>query len=178
MNDDLNYEVIDNFLDSKSFDIIQQLLLGSEIHWNYQPRIVVDYSQQDGQYIQTNETPEEDSFYFTHRFYHQYQPISQYITQINPLIEKLSPLAITRIQANLYPNVNKEIHSPWHYDLYYPHKAALLYINDNNGYTTLKDGTKVYSKANRLLKFDASILHRITYQTDTKVRVIVVMNYF
>ena len=39
-------------------------------------------------------------------------------------------------------------------------KRDIYYINTNNGYTKLEDGTKVMSVANRLLLFDGSTSHK------------------
>ena len=50
-------------------------------------------------------------------------------------------------------------------------------INDNNGYTYFEDGSKVYSKARRLIRFDSNIKHSGTTHTDAKHRFVININY-
>jgi hypothetical protein len=51
-------------------------------------------------------------------------------------------------------------------------KIALLYLNTNNGYTILEDGTKIESIENRLAIFDNSVIHTDCSQTDTEGRLV------
>jgi len=44
-------------------------------------------------------------------------------------------------------------------------------MNDNNGFTLLEDGTKFYSKANRLVIFD-NVSHTDVTQTNTEERIV------
>ena len=53
----------------------------------------------------------------------------------------------------------------------------ILYINDNDGYTRLEDGTKIKSVANRGLYFDASRKHNSTTCTDAAARFNINFNY-
>ena len=80
-------------------------------------------------------------------------------------------------KRNLYPNQNKFIEHDTHIDYDEPHQAAIYYINTNNGYTKLEDGTKVSSIANRMLFFDGSKNHQSTNCTDEKIRLNINFNY-
>lgn len=51
-------------------------------------------------------------------------------------------------------------------------KIALFYLNTNNGYTILEDGTKIESIENRLAIFDNSVIHTDCSQTDTEGRLV------
>jgi len=51
-------------------------------------------------------------------------------------------------------------------------KIALFYLNTNNGYTILKDGTKIESIENRLAIFDNTVIHTDCSQTDTEGRLV------
>ena len=59
----------------------------------------------------------------------------------------------------------------------FPHKGFLFYVNTNNGFTILEDGTKVESIANRALFFDSSKSHKSTTCTDEDIRVNININY-
>ena len=64
-----------------------------------------------------------------------------------------------------------------HTDYPFPHKSAILYINTCEGYTKLKDRTKISSIANRLLIFDSSEDHCSTTTTDVPARFNININY-
>jgi len=48
-----------------------------------------------------------------------------------------------RVKANLYPKDEKFIEHDWHIDYNFNHNGAIFYVNTNNGYTILEDGTKI-----------------------------------
>jgi hypothetical protein len=105
--------------------------------------------------------------------------------QLSPLYEMFEPVwkafdikSLMRIKCNCYPATEKLITHPAHQDYPFEHKGAIIYINDNDGYTILNDGTKVESKANRVLFFDASKMHSSTNCTNAKARFNINVNYF
>ncbi|MAU64390.1 MAG: hypothetical protein CMC38_08660, partial [Flavobacteriaceae bacterium] len=63
-------------------------------------------------------------------------------------------------------------------DLDYDHQAALIYLNTNDGFTELDDGTRIDSIENRLLLFNGNELHSSSTCTDQKRRVLISLNYF
>ena len=65
-----------------------------------------------------------------------------------------------------------------HFDLSFPHKGAIFYVNTNDGFTVLEDGTEIKSIENRVLLFDPSTKHHSTTCTDKKVRITINFNYF
>ena len=83
-----------------------------------------------------------------------------------------------RIKANLYPSSETLHEHKMHVDFDYSHCTALFSLNTCDGYTKLKDGTKINSVANRILLFDASEEHCSTTTTDTFARVNININYF
>ena len=97
---------------------------------------------------------------------------------LKPFIGRLNIKSLIRIKANLYPNVGVQKEDPMHIDYPFEHRAAILFINTNNGYTKFEDGTKVEAIANRLVKFDAWKLHCSSRCTDAKVRLNINFNYF
>ena len=114
----------------------------------------------------------------SHTFYDDFKPQSALISILNPILKILKPKSIMRIKANLFPNLGTHIKNEWHIDRPYDHKGALFYINTNNGFTELEDGSKIESIENRLLLFDSSKKHRSTHCTDKKSRVNINFNYF
>ena len=84
---------------------------------------------------------------------------------------------LVRIKVNLNPPSNKLVKYSKHTDQNYSCKAAIYYINTNNGYTTIGD-EKIESKANRIVFFDANEEHSGTNSTDCKNRMVINFNYF
>jgi hypothetical protein len=162
------YEVIDNFLSPDDFINIKNTMFSNNFPWVYEPN-VLNYP---------NKETSDELYFFTHTFYRDYVPQSNFISILDLIIKKLNPKSIVRIQANLYPNVNKYIESKFHRDYDYSHKGAVFYLNTNNGFTELEDGTKIQSIENRILLHDPFEFHKIVPCTDEKVRIVIVFNYF
>jgi hypothetical protein len=92
--------------------------------------------------------------------------------------ESIGVRQFIRIKVNLYPNTETIEEHGMHIDFPFEHKGALFYLNTNNGYTKLEDGTKIESIENRLLLFDPNKLHTSSTCTDQPVRVNINFNYF
>ena len=95
-----------------------------------------------------------------------------------PIIDAIDPVALIRVKANLYPNVGVYHQHGWHSDLEVTHKAAIFYINTNNGHTVLEDGTKIDSVENRMLLFDPHTPHNSTTTSNAKGRFNINCTYF
>lgn len=165
------YEIIDNAIDEEHFLPVENFLLSHNIPWSY---------CEDVSAIGKAVFPQ---MMFTHIIYNY--SIGDHVLYINecynlirPILNTLSPKSLIRIKANMYPNQGDLHHHLDHCDYQFSHKSAILYINDNNGYTVLEDGTKVESKRNRLLLFDGSNPHHSTNCTDAWRRVNINFNYF
>ena len=167
----MNYQIIDNFLKKEEFDSLQNKILGADFPWFKNSCVVKsdDNTTIDDRY----------NWQFTHTFYKDHQPFSHFLTAIDPILNKIQPLALIRIKANLIPCSEKIIEYPFHVDLEkFSGKTAIFYVNSNNGYTLFKDGTKIDSLENRLLVFDANTLHTGSNCTDQRVRCVINFNYF
>lgn len=162
----MSYEVIDNVLPPQIFEGIQNLFLSNTFGWFYQSAVT---GQQHS---------ELESFYFANHLYKDCMPQNDAFNVVVPILQLLKPKALIRIKTNLYPNMGREVINEPHADYEFSHCGAIFYINTNNGYTILEDGTKIESVANRLLKFDPSKPHQSTHCTDQKVRVNINFNYF
>jgi hypothetical protein len=162
----MKYNVVDDLLPHDVFLSIRNHIMGYDFPWFYQDDVT------------GSEKGNLSSFYFTHQFVYETTMNSSYYSIISPLVSKINHSKIIRIKSNFYPNLGREIENEWHSDYDYSHKGAIFYINDNNGYTILEDGTKIESRANRILFFDPSIKHKSTHCTDAKSRVNINFNYF
>ena len=161
-------KIIDNFLDQSTFENVESVLMGSGIPWFYHPH--VDDKDEVG-----------ERFQFTHIFYKGDCPTSGQFDMMLPLIDKLESKVLFRIKANLLTRtLDREMHTfhtdipdQWNKHFY----TSIFYINTNNGFTTLIDGTTVNSIANRMVIFPAHMSHTGTTCTDQKIRVVINFNY-
>ena len=160
----LNYKIVDNFLDKKTFKQLKKQILGNEFPW---------FSHLDG--VSTDDS--KDGFYFTHLFFWHKLGYSKHYDLIKPIIEKLNPEILIRVKANFFPSTKEIYKHKKHFDFPFKHNGFLFYINNNDGFTELKDGTKIKSIENRGLFFDASILHNSTTCTNAPGRININFNY-
>jgi hypothetical protein len=116
-------------------------------------------------------------YQFVHIFYADNTINSDYFNRLDSLIQKLKPLSLIRIKANCNPISNKLIKFDKHPDQSFKCKAAIYYLNDNDGYTMIGDN-KVESKANRIVFFDAPTKHYGTNSTNCNNRMVINFNYF
>ena len=174
-------KIIDNFLDQKNFDELQNAIMGENFAWFYND--VIDSND------------DIDKYQFIHTFYTNYVPTSNNIKTINPILNKIGPVSLLRIKANLLTRTLNIVENKFHVDMGIGYNqdgvavvmpeeklklftTSIFYVNTNNGYTKFEDGTKVESVANRLLSFPANIKHTGTSCTDQKTRVVINFNYF
>jgi hypothetical protein len=156
--------VVDNYLDVDSFKVINETMNGDTFPWFFNEEKILR---------------EVDLFnyQFTHCFYIDFVVKSDYLDILSPLILKLDAKAFVRIKANLNPISHKLIEFDSHIDQEYKCKAAIYYINDNNGYTMFGN-EKVESKQNRMVFFDTETVHSSTNSTDCTNRMVINFNYF
>ena len=172
----MKYKVIDNFLDEEYFDSLMTLFTDKEktgnmeMPWFFQSS--VSYPKKHKNWV-----VEDKLFYMIHMIYDGNAPVSSFYSKMIPLLEKLGARCLLRIKANLYPNTKILHEHPMHTDYDFPHSGAILSLNTCDGYTKLKDGTKIDSIANRLLVFDASEEHCSTTTSDQAARFNININY-
>ena len=163
---DIKYIVKDNFLNQADYEKIRNIMLGDYFPW---------YLQQEVTYF----TKDKSQFFWSHVFFkHNEGIISSCYKILDPLLKKLKFKALIRVKANLYSRQDKIIEHENHSDFPFPHKGALFSLNTCNGFTILKDNTKIQSVRNRVLLFDPSIPRRSSTCTDAKVRCNININYF
>lgn len=161
--------VLDNVLSEEELHQLQHTMItGGMFPWYYNHNINFD------------DDPKEH-FQFTHTFYRNFVPCSDFFPKIVKLVSILNPESLSRIKANLLTITPTVIEHRFHYDNLKRNtgiKAAIFYLNTNNGYTKFEDGRKVESVENRLVIFDGELLHTGSTCTDQNVRVVINFNYF
>ena len=169
----MKYEVIDNFLDEEYFDSLVTLFTDKErtgnrmMSWFFISSTTFPYT-----------IVEDKLFYMIHMFYDGNVPMSPLYDKLVPLLQKLGGHSLIRVKGNLYPNTEILHEHPMHTDYEFSHSGALLSLNTCDGYTKLKDGTKIDSIANRILLFDSNEEHCSTTTTNVPARINININYF
>ncbi len=98
---------------------------------------------------------------------------------IAPILEYIKAKSLVKIKINFYPRTHKIVRHGLHTDQDFKCKSALFFVNDNDGYTYLKnEDMKVESKANRILHFNSYYKHHSTTCTDQNLRCTININYF
>jgi hypothetical protein len=120
---------------------------------------------------------EDKVFYMTNLLYEMNVPTSNLYERLIPLLDQIGARCLIRIKANLYPNTETLHEHPKHTDYDFSHSGAILSLNTCDGYTKLKDGTKINSVANRILLFDAGEKHCSTTTTNVFARINININY-
>tara|TARA_Y100000034_G_C6714005_1_gene315521 strand:- start:37 stop:600 length:564 start_codon:yes stop_codon:yes gene_type:complete len=171
---EVTMKIKDNVLDTPEFVRLQDLLMGRDFPWFYQPNIT---------FVNGN----DNKFMFYHMFYKNQGPQSPFMNEMNPILNIIKPMSIWRIKANLLTRTPDISENDLHVDIgnlkNSPEKlkqwtTAVFYMNTNNGYTIFEDGTKVECVANRMLTFPSNIKHTGASCTDEKTRVLINFNYF
>ena len=133
------------------------------------------------------QTTENRDVYFAHMIYQHHTPKTQehnwnLVVPFLSQLEKTEKMhALIRVKVNYYNSTPEVVEHCKHYDypaMPLPHKGAILYLNTNDGFTRLEDGTKIESIENRLLVFDASKMHNSTTTTSFEGRYNINVNYF
>lgn len=168
MSDDI--VILDNFLPKHNHQEIRHLMMGLDgtFPWFYNQSRVSKTAPQD-----------DYDYQFTHTFYHQHRMCSDYFQAIcGPFMEKLSPMALLRIKANLIMKTPVNVVSDWHVDYDgFTGMTAVYYLNTTNGQTHFKNGEKVDCVGNRLVMFPANLPHAGETCTDAKYRVVINFNF-
>ena len=175
--EDINFKVIDNFLDKEYFDSLVNLFIGdteseeAAVSWFF--NTAVTHTKEHKKY----QTKKDKLFYLVHLMYQNNIPTSVHYDKMLPLLEKLRVRCLIRMKANLYPNTEILHENKMHSDFEFPHSGAILYLNTCDGYTKLHDGKKIDSVANRVLLFNSSEKHCSTTTTDTLARINININF-
>mgnify|MGYP003138462448 CR=1 FL=1 len=168
----LSYQIIDNFLDTHEFEFLQTKVMEQEHSWYYGESVA-------------DELKYENEAYFMHLYYmdmpekikDRLPTKSESFDLVKPIIRKIDHNFLLRVKANLYGRTETLKHHPDHQDYHFEHMGAVFYVNTNDGFTVLDDGTEIGSIENRLLLFNGATMHHSTTCTDKKRRVTINFNF-
>jgi len=110
--------------------------------------------------------------------------ISPFLHLFAELINKIDPISIWRMRANLTVQQEKRSRSPFHIDYdgkplkHMPLITSIFYMNTTDGPTILEDGTEIECRANRLVSFPYDTYHAGVPCTDQPYRIVINLNYF
>jgi hypothetical protein len=137
--------VIDNVFSTKISDNIESVLCSPWFPWYLNNGIDQD---NDGR------------FQFVHNFYKENEWRSYEKEVLNPILEKLNPLSLIKIKANLTMKELDNFEPVYHIDVdNIDSQTAIYYVNNNNGKTLFKNNEIIDCKKNRLVIFPSSIFH-------------------
>lgn len=168
-----SHRVINDFLPLEMFRAIQEFMLSSRMPWYFNDHVV---------YNDLNEKQNKDQYQFVHMLYKDDTPKGIGIEIIAPILAKLNVFSLIRVKANMTPIREKQVESAMHFDdgdfteNKIPYTVAVLYLNTNNGYTILEDGTKIQSVANRLVLMSGNVKHAGAVATDD-MRAVINFNF-
>ena len=157
-------KIIDNYLPDSEHLKLKEVIESNNFPWFYN----------DGKVSPSDRLFD---YQFFHNFYKDNNVSSELFYLLNPIIEKIKPLSLIRIKANCNPISHKLVVFDKHVDQFFNSKAAVYYVNDNNGYTMIGD-KKIISKSNRIVFFDADTKHYGTNSTNYNNRIVINFNYF
>ena len=160
------YKVIDNYLEADQHLILKTMMESNEFPWFYTKGIVDE-----------TDDPKLFDYQFNHIFYINNNINSNFFNYLNPILDKLKPLSLIRVKANLNPPTEKIIESDYHTDQNFKCNIAIYYINDNDGYTIIGK-EKILSKKNRMVLFNSNKKHYGTNSTNCNNRMVINFNYF
>ena len=160
------FKVIDNYLDEEQHLNLKTIMESKNFPWFYTKGKV-----------KSTDDPELFDYQFTHIFYIRNNINSDFFNHLNPILDKLKPLSLIRIKANLNPPTKNIVTSDYHTDQKFKCKIAVYYLNDNDGYTMIEK-EKILSKKNRIVLFTSDSKHFGTTSTNCNNRMVINFNYF
>tara|TARA_B100000902_G_C26900082_1_gene711664 strand:- start:74 stop:598 length:525 start_codon:yes stop_codon:yes gene_type:complete len=155
----VKFNVIDNLLNDDDLNNIKNIMKQCPLHYSND---VAEHND-GGSYW---------NYYFTHLFYEDDRPRSEYFDQIyNIFIPKFKQYgyvkSLLRIKLNFYPYTETLREHDQHIDDEFTHIGAVFSLNTCDGFTRLHDGTKIDSIENRILFFDPSMKHNSSTTTNS-----------
>jgi len=171
----MNVTIQDNWLPWYNFIVFKQYVSHEDFPW-YKCEVVTEEG------IVKSPIEQHPKFVSRHQFVHAFLDDygldssggSKFIHEMGKL---LNAKKLYRCKLNYGMRTFEPTIGGWHNDYTniedWPNlKIALFYLNTNNGYTILEDGTKIESIENRLAIFDNTVIHTDCSQTDIEGRLV------
>jgi len=173
----------DNFLVEEQFVALRDIIDDFDFPWHYNPAVIYG-----------TDNSRTGPGYFSHNAYENNVPCSSLYNSLSHILSRLDVIVLARIRVNLNPRTIEPYFSDFHTDISMKsdrhndlwmkkHKStsqwttSIFYINTNNGYTELEDGTIIESVANRVVSFPLNTNHRFVTQTDEQIRLLINFGY-
>lgn len=175
----IKHKVIDNFLPYEEFMLLKNVFFHSnDCPW---------YHFEGDVYPSDNEVGEKESEQFVHLLFSddwRGQTGWQHSgpKYIYPLLRELNVVSLHRIKLNLIPTTKNVSTKTFHIDrpsfveIDVRYSIGIYYLNTNNGFTILEDGTKIESVENRMVIIPGNCSHTGTTSTDER-RLLVNLNF-
>tara|TARA_R100000005_G_C4901899_1_gene143667 strand:+ start:69 stop:635 length:567 start_codon:yes stop_codon:yes gene_type:complete len=182
------YKIIDNFLNPKYFEMIQDEVLGGQYIWGYQDSV----SKYETDFPSEESLPDY-GFSHTIRWEEGYSQLNPFMASFfADLLLETDTESVLRCRLDMTTYSPKgHIHPP-HVDYCRPHTASILYLTNTDAETvlynekartqfelraikpsTLTEMTRVKPRENRLLVFDGTHIHTGHSPHDCKRRVLI-----
>ena len=167
---------IDNFLTEEEFSFLCEGIYYFDFPWFRNLKVQLDMEP-------TGRLQHQMSHVFVDRSWPNREQLefSDYFAIVKPFVDKfmkeIKAKKLLRVKLNLGYSSGIQEEGGWHTDFDdKKNKIAIFYINTNNGYTLLEDGTKIASEKNKLALFD-NVSHTDVTCTDTEERVVLNIGY-
>lgn len=168
--DNLEYKIIDNFLEKEDFYKFQQEIFSNNIPWYYRNSLTIE-----------SINSLEDNGYFSLCFFNKlFNDFNGFDYFLNKIYQKLECKALVQSRANLILKQDKVNKLHFHVDNTFKCNTAIFYMNTNDGATILNENKKIKIESieNRMLIFNSQIEHAALIQSNEKRRIVININYF
>ena len=169
----MEYKIIDDFC-GFAYTLFPHCL--ENWLWHYCPR-----KTKQGEFNKYN-------YQMTHMVYSPLEGYSNVWSDAEPIVSAINNhaeiSAFRRVKANLQLVQPERVYSDFHHDYGNGEVGdsnmwvGIYYLNTNDGYTELEDGTKIESIADRMLFFPSTVKHRGVSQLDEMERVVINYNFY
>jgi len=167
MSPKIDIKIYKNFLKKKEFKYLEDLMFKPNNNFPW--------------YLSPIMSPTDKFSQLIHLFYFYELPNkinSSFFKELTPILDLLKPKKLIRIKANLVMKAPSTREHGYHVDYSIPDLVtAILYLNSNNGYTRFKEGGKIFSERNKLVKFKGNKYHTGSTCTDKEYRSVINFNY-
>jgi len=189
------YKIIDNFLNDSDFTELTGNILpiptvgivgnsAPSFGWDYNgTSLPTEYDEQDRfkKVTDIERSNPINDWHLSRMIYLGFYR-NQALQYFGPLLDKINPIALFKIQANLTVQQEKRRRSLFHVDYDQKSKQSMItsifYMNTTNGPTILEDGIEIECRANRLVSFPQTTYHAGVVCTDQPYRMVINLNYF
>ena len=176
----MSYKIVDNFLEKKAFEYLQNLIISSDDDDKDFPWKIITEVASKSYEESYNPKIEKQlwNWYAVHPIYDTL-PKSPYFDNILDIFKDTWELkSLMRIKVNFYPYTSEVKEHASHQDYNFSHHGAVFSLNTCDGFTRMSNGDKVDSVANRIVFFDPSEYHNSSTTSNAKGRYNINFNYF